>query len=129
MDAAAPHILAVDDSPEVLGVFRLLLEEEGYRVSTLATRFVDSEGVRDLRPDLVILDYLWGSQGDGLAMVELLRADQATAGTPIVLCTGAKREVEALGDGLGRLGVSVVLKPFDIDELLGVVGRGVGRAA
>ena len=118
MSTPRRHILAVDDSDEVLDVFRLLLEEEGYRVTTRRYVLTSLDEIRADPPDLVILDYLWAGDDAGWSMLQLLRLDRITAKTPIVLCTGAKKEVKALGDRLTRQNVRVILKPFDIDELL-----------
>ena len=120
------HVLAVNHSEELLGVYHLLLEETGYRVTTQPTAAQDLDGIRADPPDLVILDCVWAGDDAGWAMLELLRADRATARTPIVLCTGAIREVEDQGERLTGQNVRMVLKPFDIDELLGTVAGALG---
>ena len=43
------------------------------------------------------------------------------APVPIILCTGAVRVVEAMSAALAAMRVAVVLKPFDIDDLLAAV--------
>ncbi len=47
----------------------------------------------------------------------------ATAALPVVICTGALRQVEELEGHLKALGVEVVLKPLHIEGLLGAVRR------
>jgi CheY-like chemotaxis protein len=120
------HILAVNNSEEVLGVFRLLLEEEGYRVTTQSYLLKDMDEVRTLKPDLIVLDYMWSEEDGGWSMLQMLQMDRATAKTPIILCTGAKREISELGDHLTQMGVTIVLKPFDIDTLLEAIAKGLG---
>jgi CheY-like chemotaxis protein len=44
-----------------------------------------------------------------------------TANIPIILCTGAVREVQELEGQLKEMKIQVLLKPFDIDELLGLI--------
>jgi CheY-like chemotaxis protein len=56
----------------------------------------------------------------------MLRMDPATAPIPIVLCTGAVREVKALEDHLVAMGVTVVLKPFNIDQLVDAIRDRLG---
>ncbi len=128
MPARQRHILAVNDSDEVLTIFRLLLEEEGYRVTTQKYMFKDMDAIRELKPDLIILDYMWAGDDGGWSMLQMLRMDRTTAKTPIVLCTGAKKEVADLGDRLTHQNVRVVLKPFDIDELIGVIAEALSPA-
>jgi DNA-binding response OmpR family regulator len=126
---APPHILAVNNSLEVLDLFRELLEEEGFRVSTQPYVSKDLKEIRRLAPDCIILDYMWGTEDSGWSLLQMLRMDRVTAKIPIVLCTGAVREVEALGTHLAEMGIEVVLKPFDIDHLLRVVNGVLGRSA
>jgi CheY-like chemotaxis protein len=132
-EAAVPspqrHILALNDSDEVLKVFRLLLEEEGYRVTTQKYMLKDMDAIHADPPDLIILDYMWAGDDTGWSMLQMLRMDRTTAKTPIILCTGAKHEITELGDRLTEQNVRVVLKPFDIDELLGVITTALATTA
>jgi DNA-binding response OmpR family regulator len=48
--------------------------------------------------------------------------DRATATLPVIVCTGAISVVRDLEGHLREKGVTIVLKPFDIDELLTEVG-------
>jgi hypothetical protein len=45
----------------------------------------------------------------------------ATTAVPIVLCAGAVREVKALKEHLVAMGVTVVLKPFNFDQLVDAI--------
>ena len=117
------HILCVNNSEEVLTVFRLLLEEEGYRVTTQSYLLKDMAEVREIKPDLIILDYMWAEDDGGWSMLQMLKMDRVTGPIPIILCTGAKKEVGELGDRLTQMDVSVILKPFDIYELLETIEK------
>jgi CheY-like chemotaxis protein len=112
------HVLAINNDPAVLALFRDLLEEECFRVSTQTYVDRDVAGIRALAPDLIVLDYMWANEDASWSLLQMLRMDPATAGIPIVLCTGAVREVEALADHLLTMGVTVILKPFNIDQLV-----------
>lgn len=120
------HVLVINDTPAILDLFRDLLEEAGYRVSLHA--FVgDADAklaeVRHLQPDLVILDYIVGGEAIGWQFLQLLKMDRRTRTIPVIICTGAIRQVEELRAHLLEMNVRVVLKPFDIDHLLAEVGR------
>ena len=112
-----PHILATDDDPSVRALLCALLTEEGYRVSLSSAQ--DVAEVRRLSPDLILLDY-WITGG---AFLERLKADPATATVPILVLTGARREVDEQAARLAALDVAVLHKPFDIEALLGEVRR------
>jgi CheY-like chemotaxis protein len=116
-----PHILAVDNDAMILELFRDLLEDEGYQVSTQAVADKDLGVVGQLAPDLIILDYMWAGEDNGWSYLQALRMDPGTAKIPIVLCTGAIRDVEGLRPRLDELGIRVVFKPFNLDELLAVI--------
>jgi CheY-like chemotaxis protein len=116
-----PHILVANDSADVLALFRELLEEEGYAVSVMAVLSHDLDEIASLSPDLMILDYMWSTDDNNWALLHMLRMDRRTKRTPIILCTGAVRQVEGLSARLGDMNIKIILKPFDIDELLGMV--------
>jgi CheY-like chemotaxis protein len=126
-DHKSPRILCINHSPEVLGLLRDLLEEEGYRVTTQSHTDRDLDHVVDLDPDLITLDYMWSSFDDDWSLLQLLRLDPRTRTTPIILCTGAVREVGALEEHLRTMDVSVVFKPFDIEQFVAAVNEALGR--
>ena len=57
----------------------------------------------------------------------MLRMDPATTPIPIVLCTGSVHEVKALEEHLVTMGVTVVLKPFIIDQLVDAIRERLGE--
>lgn len=118
LDGQQPHILVVNDSPEILALKREIFEEEGFQVSTRINRDVDLDEIVRIGPNLVILDY---SDEAESALLGQLRGDLRTASIPIVLCTGAIRKVEEIRPQIEAMGVRVVYKPFDIEDLVGVV--------
>ncbi len=122
MNAAPPkHILAGDDSPDILALLRDILEGEGYRVSMRADALTLAE-IQRTGPDLVILDHmLEDGAGSGWELLRELRRDPGLSNLPVVVCTGAIQRVRENSDELDRLGAQVVLKPFDIEQLLAAV--------
>ncbi len=116
-----PHVLAIDHDASVLALLRDLLEDEGYQVSTQPTIDKDLGVGGALQPDLIILDAMWAGEDHGWSSLQMLRLDPGTTRIPIVLCTGAAPEVEALRPHLEEMQVRVVLKPFNIDHLVEVI--------
>lgn len=123
-DGIQPHILAVNDSPELLDLFRELFEEECFRITTCLEQDTSFDDVVQLAPDLIILDYRIGVEG---VLLLQLRESPLTSRMPIILCTGVVRhEDDAVWRFLSDMGVRVVFKPFDIDHLLHVVREALG---
>ena len=72
---------------------------------------------------------MWANEDASWSLLQMLRMDRSLALVPIVLCTGAVREVEALQGHLDEMGVRVVLKPFNIDHLLTAIAGALAPVA
>jgi DNA-binding response OmpR family regulator len=125
------HILVINDTPSILDLFQELLGEEGYRVTVDIFDVPSREKldhIKALRPDLIILDFIVGGESLGWQLLQLLKMDRETVSIPVVVCTGAVRQVTELQGHLTVMGVGIVLKPFDIDQLLAEVAASLARA-
>ena len=92
------HIFVINDEATLRSPLRELLEEEGYR-ATLDT--FDPGGVegqlarvRQLKPDLVVLDFLIGGEPLGWQFLQALRLQRETEKLPVVVCTAAAHTVK-----------------------------------
>jgi DNA-binding response OmpR family regulator len=121
--ADRPHILVVNDTQEILDLFREILEEEGFRVSLSAFAINDLDTILDFAPDLVILDFLMGGEQAGWQLLQKMKMDRRTASIPVIVCTAALGMVRELEGHLRAKNVGVVLKPFDIDDLVNEVRK------
>lgn len=120
------HILVVNDDPGILELFNELLSEEGYRVTL--DKFDRQTGellqsIKQLQPDLVIMDFIIGREESGWQLLQVVRMHRSTRTIPVIICTGAVKQVTELSTHLDALGVHVVIKPFDIDVLLTIIDR------
>lgn len=114
-----PQILAINQSQQVPDLFKELLEhDEGYRVMIQTYVEKNLKSIETLAPDLIILDYMWEFEDAGWSFLQMLKMNPATEAIPVVLCTGAVNQVESLSGHLQRMGIRVVIKPFNLDELL-----------
>jgi CheY-like chemotaxis protein len=123
------HVHVIDDAPAILDLMRELLEEEGFQVSTRCGAPSDLSEIKALQPSLIILDCLRPGQATGWSLLQALKLDRDTCAIPIVLCTSAARRVKALECDLAAMNVAVVLKPFDIDELVAVISESLRSCA
>lgn len=121
--AKPKKILVVNDTQEILDLFRDIFEEEGYEVSLYSYAFDDLVEIKRINPDLIILDYMIGGEDYGWQVLQKLKMDRATADLPVIVCTGAIRQVREMEGHLKEKGVGIVLKPFDIDDLLHAVNE------
>ena len=119
----AKRILVVNDTEEILQIFVDILAPEGYDVVIYSYAINDMDEMQRIKPDLVILDLIFGQEKTGWQMLQKMKMTRATATIPIIVCTAATREVREIQGYLQAKGVSLVPKPFDIDELLAAVKR------
>lgn len=125
-DGQSPHILVINDSREILALKREILEDEGFRVTTRITGEIHLDEIAHIEPSLVIFDYTSEIESN---LLQHLTVDSSLSLIPIVLCTGAVREVTAIRPRLDAMGIAVVFKPFDIDHLVSVVRQRLGLAS
>jgi CheY-like chemotaxis protein len=121
IQAEQKHVFVINDTVAILELFRSLLEDEGYRVTTdgFSVELIEMLGrVRDAKPDVIVLDFVILDEGKGWQFLQLLKMDREVRDIPVIVCTAAAKLVEELQVHLDAMGVVIVLKPFDIDHLL-----------
>ena len=132
---ANKHILVVEDREPLLSLLRTLLEEEEYTVSAYYEGSVALRAIVAEPPDLVLLD-LRLLDMSGRDILETLR-DHADGGViahiPVIISTAAALEADRLSQVIARnptryANVSVLQKPFELDDLLALVRQALGEA-
>ena len=117
---ANPHVLVVDDEPDIRATVKEVLEDEGYSVSVAESAAAAREARRQQRPDVVLLD-IWMPGVDGIS---LLREWGELGGLPgpVIMMSGhgtIETAVEAT-----RLGAwDFVEKPISLAKLLLTIER------
>ena len=110
--------LVVNDTQEILELFEEILEGMGFEVVLMSYAPRELDRVREVKPDLVILDFLMGDRELlGWQLLQKLKMDRRTDSIPIIVCTAAVKAVEEQQGYLTEQGVVVVLKPFNVDQL------------
>ncbi|HEY7974091.1 MAG TPA: response regulator, partial [Ktedonobacterales bacterium] len=92
----ATRILVINDTPEILEAFRDILEDEGYETLLYSYPITKAHEIERLKPDLIILDYIFGRSKAGWQTLQLLKMRRSTAGIPVIVCTAATREVREI---------------------------------
>ena len=129
---AHPRRIAVidDDAVFVELMHDLLANGEGYDVVSTSHWPQGLEFIKETQPDLVILDLMMGREQVGWAVLDLLHDDPATATIPVILCSAAAPALQQCARRPAGPGVvESVAKPFDVDELLGVIERLLAQSA
>ena len=122
-ESIAPHILVVDDDPQIRALLEEYLAASGLRVSTAATGKQMSQILSDEAIDLVVLDLRLAGE-DGMAIARSLREQSAI---PIVMLTGVREEADrVMGLELGA--DDYLTKPFSPRELLARIRTVLRRA-
>ncbi|PLX83972.1 MAG: DNA-binding response regulator [Desulfuromonas sp.] len=110
------HILVIEDEEDILALIHYNLAREGYSVSS---RTSGEEGLSTAcseEPDLVVLDLMLPGI-DGHEVCRRLKADQKTAGIPIVMLTAKGEEADVVA-GLEQGADDYVTKPFSTKVFL-----------
>lgn len=121
--------LVVDDDQDSCDALRLVLEDAGYAVAEAANGLQALAALRaSAAPMVAVLD-LDLPELDGLSVVRAVTEDERLAArTALVLVTAVAHDhYQAAEDVCERLGVPFLLKPYDLDVLLGAVALAVCR--
>ncbi len=108
------HILVVDDEPNVLITYRLILQQRGYEVSAAISSEEARKTLLNDEIDLLLCDLSLEKQENGFDVIDVAR--QKDPQMPAVLLTGyATPEANERAEASG---IPVLFKPIDINELL-----------
>lgn len=108
-----PHILIVDDDPEIRRLLGKYLDGQGFRVSLAGSRAECEARLEELKIDLVVLDVML-PDGSGLDLCRLLRDRRQSVS--IILLTALKEDVDRI-IGLEFGADDYLGKPFNPREL------------
>ena len=112
------HILVVDDTEDILELFRDIIEDLGHRVTATTFAPEDLAQVISISPDLAILDIqMGGDSAPGWALLQKMKMSRETDAIPIIVCSVATTEVKEQESWLISKGIRIVRKPFSVDEL------------
>lgn len=118
------HIVVINDTEEILELFRVILHEEaGYEVTLMSFHPQILGQILEMTPDLIISDHVFGEEKIGWQFIQKLKMTRETADIPVIVCSAAVKELKEMEGYLISKNVGVLYKPFDIDELLALVEK------
>lgn len=117
---STPHILVVDDEPDIRTLVQEILEDEGYGVTAAENGERARRAMRERRPDIILLD-IWMPDIDGITLLREWAEDDGLP-CPVIIMSGhgtVETAVEAT-----RLGAYDFLeKPLSMGKLIQTVKR------
>ena len=118
-------IVVVNDNPDFLELVETLLRDENYNVRVCQFGDQAYRFIKDERPELLILDVRMVGV-DEWQVLDMVKLDPQTSSIPVIVCSAAVREIQAAEQRLREQNCDVLLKPFNIDELLDKVRDRIG---
>src|SRR6478672_3249347 len=95
--SAPKHILVINDTQEILELFRQILHEEaGHEVTLSSYEPQMLDRVKEINPDLIISDHVFGEEKIGWQFIQRLKMDRETANIPVIVCSGAIKELKEM---------------------------------
>ena len=117
MKTPAPHILVIEDTPELRRVYEEALENEGYDVTGAGTGQAALAYLKENTADIVLLDLKLPDM-NGLEILQSLQKQKILL--PVIVITGygsINTAIDAMRSGARDF----LVKPFDIERLCGAV--------
>jgi len=122
-----PLVLVVDDSLTVRKITTRLLTREGFLVDSAKDGVDALEKMRDLIPDVVLLDVEMPRM-DGFELARVMRSDGRLKAVPIIMITS--RTADKHRNHAMEIGVNVYLgKPYQEQQLLDSIAEQLGQEA
>jgi len=119
MRTAVPHILVVDDNESILESVAMVLRCNALRVSTTGKLVDFHASVKQIQPDLILLDKALG-WADGCDLCTEIKSNVATEHIRIIMISAfSDQRINCLSAGADAF----LEKPFDINELLRLVNE------
>ncbi len=115
-----PHILVVDDDPDLQALFRMMLARNFELIQATSGEQAVALALSSI-PDLILLDVMLPDI-DGYEVFRQLQADHHTSSIPVILVT-AKSDVLSRVEELKLPVADVIRKPFGPRDLLQCINK------
>jgi two-component system, OmpR family, response regulator VicR len=116
------RIICIEDEPEMIDLIQLILNRRGFKVIGAAGGKEGLQMVRDLHPDLVLLDLMMPDM-DGWEVYQQMKADETARGIPVIIVTAKAQNIDkVLGLHIAKVD-DYIAKPFSPQELIDSVEK------
>jgi DNA-binding response OmpR family regulator len=115
----ATSVLVVDDEPQVVWMLQFSLEAEGYRTFTARDGRAALDELREHHPQLMLLDIMMPVM-DGWSVLEELQS-LPEEDRPRVVVVSARSSLRDRAKAAELGADAFVAKPFNMDDLLGII--------
>ena len=110
-------VAVVNDDTMFLDLMAYLIEERGWAAMICRESDKAFQAIKEELPDLIILDIRMERPESGWTVLELLTLDPVTRDIPVVVCSAAVFDLREKEDWLNARGITILPKPFDINDL------------
>jgi len=114
--AGEPLILIVEDEPAQREVLAYNIRAEGFVVETAGAGDAALERIREVTPDVIVLDWML-PHVSGLEVCRQLKTAPATRAIPVIMLSARSEEVDKVR-GLETGADDYMIKPYSVAELL-----------
>jgi len=116
------RIVCIEDESEMIDLIQLILNRRGFKVSGATGGKEGLQLVRDMHPDLVLLDLMMPDM-DGWEVYQQMKADETTRGIPVIIVTAKAQNIDkVLGLHIAKVD-DYIAKPFSPQELIDSVEK------
>jgi two-component system, OmpR family, response regulator VicR len=123
---AKRRLLYIEDEQEMIELVRLILARKGFEVLGANGGREGLEAVRNLRPDLVLLDLMMPDM-DGWDVYQQMKADEDTQKIPVIVVTAKAQSIDkVLGLHIAKVD-DYISKPFSPQELVESIEKVLGK--
>jgi DNA-binding response OmpR family regulator len=117
MDQQTKKIVYVEDELEMIDLVKLILNRKGYDVIGAAGGREGLDMIREVLPDLVLLDLMMPDI-EGWEVYQQMRADDATKHIPVIIITAKAQNIDkVLGLHIAKVN-DYISKPFSPQDLV-----------
>jgi CheY-like chemotaxis protein len=115
------QIMVVNESAELRELFHDILVAEGYTVEVYPFEVGEIDEIERVHPQLVIMDCSLGATSRGWTLLERLSSQASTASIPLIVASTSPQKLDSVKRTVRS--VTVLPKPFELDDLLSVVAQ------